>query len=308
MRNRLRIFFAVFFCFVIYLNLSAQSEIVAEFPIKIERNKTMIPVTIGNTGPLKLILDSGMASDGILLFDIEKVETSAFDRLTEYDIQGAGGGSGSKTLVADSASFYINKTKFEDQQVIILTSNTFKGFPTDGVIGYSILGHYTVKIDYDTEIMTLYKPGMYPPDNSWEELPIYFKDNMIPWTDAQVVIKNEEPITLSMYIDYASGEAIELLVRDNNKFTMPDETEDVFLGRGLSGDVHGKRGFISKIILGKYELQNVKASFAPAEIRSKQKNADGVLGNNTFRRFNVVFDYADKKMFIKPNKYFELPF
>lgn len=42
-------------------------------------------------------------------------------------------------------------------------------------------------------------------DDGWKVIPLYFKNNSIPWIDASVVIKDEKPVFLSMYIDYAAG-------------------------------------------------------------------------------------------------------
>jgi len=79
--------------------------------------------------------------------------------------------------------------------------------------------------------------------------------------------------------------------------------EEVYLGRGLSGDIMGKRGIIAKVIIGPYELKNVTAAFADAAVRSKQRGADGVIANNLLRRFNLIFDYAGKKLYLKPNSH-----
>jgi hypothetical protein len=97
-------------------------------------------------------------------------------------------------------------------------------------------------------------------------------------------------------------------MKPGQKFNLPAETEDYYLGRGLSGDINGKKGKISKVIIGQYELGNVNAAFAPAEVRSKQKGADGVISNNLLRRFNLIFDYSNRKMYIKPNSFFKEPF
>jgi len=82
----------------------------------------------------------------------------------------------------------------------------------------------------------------------------------------------------------------------------------VHIGRGLSGDIYGKTGNISKLIIGPYELNNVIASFAPAEVRSKQENADAILGNRSLRRFNLIFDYSNKKLYLRSNTHFNDPF
>ena len=123
-----------------------------------------------------------------------------------------------------------------------------------------------------------------------------------------LVIEDEEPMLLSMYIDFAARDAIVLLEKPGMKFSLPEETVNKHLGTGLSGEIYGKTGKISKLILGPYEIHEVVAAFAPAEIRSKQDNADAILGNDSLRRFNLIFDYAGRKLYIKPNSFFNEPF
>jgi len=82
----------------------------------------------------------------------------------------------------------------------------------------------------------------------------------------------------------------------------------MLLGRGLSGDIYGKEGIISKLKIGSFELSEVIAKIAPAQVRSKQVGADAVIGNDALRSFNLIFDYSNKLLYIKPNKYFETKF
>ncbi len=121
-------------------------------------------------------------------------------------------------------------------------------------------------------------------------------------------MEGEEEIPVSLYIDLASGEAVEMLIHDGMLYNLPPGLEEVFLGRGLSGDVTGYRGKISSLRLGPYILKNVLAAFADAKVRSKQPGADGVLANNALRRFNIIFDYAHEKLYLKPNGHFAEPF
>lgn len=274
------------------------------FPIKIERNKTLLPVEIGGCGPLKILLDSGMGFDGLLLYNPDLKDSINFGQVIEVKVPGAGSGEPSTALMDTLASFSIGKMRFSDQKVILLQSDAYKGFPSDGVIGYSILGHYVTEIDYNKKKIILYDSANFTPDRSWQAIPLYFKNNPIPWIDVSIVVDKEKPITISTYIDLASGDAIELLEGEDMKFSLPKITEKDYLGRGLSGDVFGKKGKISKLIIGGYELKEVATSITPKKIRSKQKNADGILGNDSLRRFNLIFDYANRILWIKPNDYF----
>jgi len=288
--------------------LHAQNRILGTIPIELERNKTTVPVTVGTSGPLRLILDSGMDYDGVLLFHLESVDRSQFRDLREVRIGGAGQGPGSGALSDSAAAFSVGPMEFVNQRVTILTSDIYRGFPTDGVLGYSLLGHYAVEIDYDEGRMTLYEPSTFAPEPGWESLDLYFRDNRVPWMDIAVATAGEDPVRISTYIDFASGAALELLRRETNVFTLPEQTERKFLGRGLSGDIYGEEGRVSKVVLGPFTLENVNVALAPAEVRSRQEGADGIVGNDALRRFNVIFDYAHLKIHLRPNRYFSEPF
>ena len=116
------------------------------------------------------------------------------------------------------------------------------------------------------------------------------------------------PVQIACYIDYASSEAVELLLKPDQKFAVPNAMKEVYLGRGLSGDINGRIGKIAKVIIGPHEITNVPAAFVAAEVRSKQNGADGVIANNLLRRFNLIFDYARRKLYVKPNSHFLEPF
>ncbi len=69
--------------------LMAENKVLAEIPIELARNPTVIPVTVGSSGPVRLVLDTGMPYDGILLYDTAKVDLTQFDHLVEVQIGGA---------------------------------------------------------------------------------------------------------------------------------------------------------------------------------------------------------------------------
>jgi hypothetical protein len=277
-------------------------------PFKVERNRTLVSVTIGNVVVPNILLDTGFPSDGLFIYSPKYRELLDLGRAREIRMAGAGSGAASKASVIDSAEFTLGDIEMKNQRLLVLQSDTFKGFPSNGIIGYSVFGHYVTKLDYDQQTMTLFDSDEARIDDSWAVIPLFFKGNKIPWVDIAVVINDEQPITLSTYIDYAAGDAIVFLERPGMKLRIPGETADVYIGRGLSGDIYGKTGRISKLVIGPFELKDVKASFAPAEVRSKQKNADAVLGNRSLSRFNLIFDYARKKLYLKPNAGFDKPF
>jgi hypothetical protein len=277
-------------------------------PLTVSGSRSLVSARVGDVVIPDLLLDTGFASDGLLIYNPDYRKTLDLEEALEITIRGAGSGEGSKALMLEQADFTLGNITMTDQRIIVLQSDTYRGFPSNGVIGHSIFGHYVTALDYDQNTMTLYQAEEMKIDESWTAVPLYFKDNMIPWLDTSVVIDKEKPVMLSMYIDFAAGDAVLILEKPGMKVRLPKETEQAYLGRGLSGDIHGKTGYISKLVIGPHALNRVKASFADAAVRSKQKNADAILGGGALRRFNLIFDYAREKLYLKPNKHFDAPF
>jgi len=216
-----------------YVPAAAQNRLVAEIPIELAHNKTIIPVTVGDS-TLRLILDTGMPYDGVLVFGTDRVDVRRFPNLARAQIGGAGQGSASAALHDPSAGFSIGSLRFDAHPLTILTTDAFNGFPTDGVIGYSLLGHYAVELDHDAGVMRLYEPATFTPGSEWASVDTHFRGNQVPWVDFRVSTAGEPAVQLAGYVDCASGEALELLDREVNVFRAPATTGERLLGRGLS--------------------------------------------------------------------------
>lgn len=277
-------------------------------PIKTERNKTLVTVKVGGVVIPDIIFDTGLAYDALMIYNTAYLDSLNLTGSVVVNLGGAGTGGTQTALMVQSSEFSIGNAVMKNQPLIVFQSDIYKGFPSNGIIGYSVFGHYVTEFDYDNKTLTLYEKNEKVIDDSWTPVPIYFKENRVPWIDASVVIDNNAPVTLSMYIDFAAGDPVLLLEKPSMKFSLPKETEDYYIGRGLSGDIYGKKCTVTKLIIGNYELNSVTAFIADDAARSKQKNADAVLGNGSLMRFNIIFDYENKLLYLKPNSHFNEKF
>lgn len=203
----------------------------------------------------------------------------------------------------DSTTLFIGGHEFTGQMVIVSQSGTTQQFQTDGVIGYTLFGEFSVEIDYDELVIRLYDPEELSPDSTWHAIRLELQE-MIPFLETAVSIAGEDPVPVRTYIDLAAREPLELLVKPDMKFILPENlTEEIYLGTGLSGDIYGRKGIVTRLEIGPYMLHDVPTDFPPAEVRSKQRGADAILGNNAIRRFNVIFDYTRSILYLKENKH-----
>ncbi len=273
---------------------------VVRVPYMPSRERVVLPVTIGRSRPLRILLDSGMGYDGLLVYNPALRDSLALPHARRARIGGAGAGPGQSARTSESATFRVGTLTLRGQRVTVLEGDAFAGFPTDGVTGYSLLGHYRVGIDRARREVTLGPFGAPPPDSTWTALPLELKANGTPWVTLVASVEGRDSLALACYVDLASGESLELLTGPAQRFATPAGLEDVVLGRGLSGDVHGGRGRMAWVRLGPHRLDAVRAAFTPAAVRSKQAGADAVIGAGLLARFDVVFDYAAHALYVRP--------
>jgi hypothetical protein len=269
----------------------------------VHRNKVMVPVRVNGSRPLRLILDSGMGFEGVLLFRPGLRDSIGATRLFSARIPGAGGGPPSEAFVADSLTLQVGDVRIGGQRVIVLADTAMAHGPNDGVIGYTLLGRYTLELDYGRRVITMHDSSTFRPAPGWTALPLTFNERNLPFLEVAAVVKAGPPAKYKAYVDFASSETIEFLVRPGMRFEVPADAKEVVLGRGLSGVIHGKRAAIAKLVIGGHVLKGLTAAFTPAEIRSKAQSADAVLSNGALCRFDVVFDYARKRLLVRPNNH-----
>lgn len=287
---------------VLYFTACGQSRRPDGIPISLVRGTTHLTVTVGDIEVPDILVDSGMPFDGLMVYNPRFAELLDLDNAVQVRVRGAGSGGYATALMVDSATFSIGDMPFSGQRLLMLQGDAFSGFPSNGIIGNSLFGHFAVEFNYDENLMRLHDPDSVVTDSSWSELPLYFKDNSIPWLDVSIAIDSAgTPLKITAYIDFASGDPIELLEREDAPFTTPEDAKNAYLGRGLSGDIQGKTTVVHELIIGGYTLPDITASFAPAAVRSRQQDADGIIGNGALQYFNLIFNTKYSRLFIKPN-------
>jgi hypothetical protein len=290
------------------LALARTSPASKTIPFELIRNKIILPLRMNDSRVLKVILDTGMPSQGVLLFDPDLADGVELTDAKRYEIRGAGQGETSYALRVEDMTLYLGKIDFPHQSLMILQNDTMHSFPTDGVVGNILFGSSAVKIDYDTRVITLLDRADNDADSEWEVIDLRFNQQGIPFIDAFVSVLGDDFVGVNLYIDSASSEALELLIRPEMKFPLPRQLEDRYLGRGLSGDIYGKFGRVKKFKIGSFTLHDIPSTFPQAEVRSRQQGADGILCNRALQRFNLIFDYAGKKLYLRPNQTYLSPF
>lgn len=201
-------------------------------------------------------------------------------------------------LTIDSLNFHINNYE-------LLTS--VYGIPIDGIIGYSVLSRYIVKLNYDSLYIEFYNTGSirYPRDGFMMR-PLISKLPVVPGR-----IQDNNTIASRFYFDSGAGLSLLLsedFARDSSIISSkrkPVETQ----GEGLGGKLDMKLTVVRELKFGPYKFRNVPTFIFEDEYNvTSYPFLGGLIGNDFLRRFNVIFNYESREFYLSPNSHFREKF
>lgn len=275
-------------------------------------NLVIVPVEVNGT-PLSFVLDTGVSTP--ILFNISDKDSIQINEVSEITIQGLGEGEPIQALRSRNNSFRLGGIENRSQRLYVVLDKSLNfspslGIPVHGIIGYDLFRDFVVEMNYSSRNLKFYDPELYVSKKrkKSQELPLTLIRKKA-YIDGEVFLKDDESVSVRMLLDTGSSDAIWLL--ENEDIQIPDNFYEDFLGRGLGGDVFGKRTRVKSMKLGNFALKNAKAAFPDKESFNAIKNLgnrNGSLGGEVLKRFNIIFDYPNQKISLRKNRNFNAPF
>jgi len=283
-------------------------------PFKLINNLIFIPIKV-NGAELNFLLDTGV--EQTILLSLEDKGDVNFFNVKKIKLKGLGSNEAIEGL--KSSGNVMDMKGFIDKQhdlYIVLDENfnfsTHIGIPVNGIIGYHFFKNNLVAIDYAHKKIIIYNDEKKIRKKlmaNFNEIPITIEKNK-PYLNTEIAI-GQNAATAKLLLDVGNSDALWLFPNEEKQITIPIANFQDYLGRGFSGEIHGNRAKISRINFGKYEFRNPIIAFPDsASIKSVNmvKDRTGSVGAEILKRFNIVFDYRNKKIYIKNNSNFSLPF
>jgi Aspartyl protease len=201
-------------------------------------------------------------------------------------------------LKIDSLNFHINDYS-------LLTS--VYGEQIDGIIGYSVINRYILKIDNDSLNLSFFTKGsiryprggylLKPTINQLAAQDLRVKDNRTIYTKQLFDIG----AGLCMILSKEFAEDSMLFDRKKRKWIKQAE--------GIGGKVDMELTVLKEAKIGPYKFRNVPVFiFDDVNNITSYPYMGGILGNDLMRRFNVIVNYAAGDIHLLPNKHFGDPF
>ncbi len=197
-------------------------------------------------------------------------------------------------LVIDSLNFHIN-----DYQIL----TAVYGEQIDGIIGYSVLSRYILKINYDSLNIEFWSQGSmkYPRGG-------YLLKPLIATLPIQTARIRDETIVNSRFLyDMGAGLCL-MLSTDFIRDSMFLDKKRKFYTKeaeGLGGKIDMQMTVIREVKIGPYRFKNVPIYvFVDTFNVTSYPYLGGLIGNDLLRRFNVIMNYDKRDIHITPNTHF----
>ncbi|NQU88300.1 MAG: retropepsin-like domain-containing protein [Mariniphaga sp.] len=237
---------------------------------KTASNLIIIPVTINDSDTLNFILDTGVRFP--IITELPFVNKLNLNYLMPVELKGLGEGVSLTAYRSGNNQMKIEGLVANNQEVQMIIDENFQishmlGMPVHGLIGFNLFKDYIVKIDYINEKLTLYRPEHYRYRDKKRDiiLPLYFEGNK-PFVRTSIVTEDYTEIPVKLLVDTGASDALWLSENSDERLELPDNHIETFLGRGLSGDLFGKKGRIDGIWVGPLILSKPIVAFPNSEL------------------------------------------
>lgn len=283
-------------------------------PFKFINNLIFIPIKV-NGIELNFLLDSGVQET--ILFSMEDKKEVSFFNVEKITLRGLGSEESIEGLKSGNNTLEVKGLKYTNHLLYIVLDQSFNlsyhiGIPVNGIIGYNFFKSNLVEINYERKRITVYRDKQKirkKIENKFQHVPITIERSK-PYITGSLVLNSVE-IPVKLLIDIGNSDALWLFQNDSKMIKIPEKNFEDYLGKGFSGDVEGRRALIKKFTMSKFEFYNPIIAF-PDTISIRHvtmvKDRSGSVGSEILKRFTVVFDYPNQKMFLKKNGSFYTPF
>ncbi|RYY59090.1 MAG: signal protein PDZ [Chitinophagaceae bacterium] len=201
-------------------------------------------------------------------------------------------------LVVDSLNYHVNDYS-------MLTS--VYGEQVDGIIGYSLLSRYIIRINYDDTIIQICSPGTFRYPNGG----YLFKPQLSTLPTQFARVKDEHTINARFLHDIGAGVCL-MLSKDFTEDSALLQKKRKLLpkeGEGVGGSIRMDVTVVKELKIGPYRFRNIPTYiFDDTYNVTSYPALGGLIGNDIFRRFNVIFNYPKRDIHLIPNSHFRDPF
>lgn len=274
---------------------------VEAIPFELVRNLIVVQLKINNHGPYNFVLDTGVGY--MLITEPSLIDTLGIKSSRIVKIYGLGGSQESEACITGPLNIEMPGLVGSDINAALFTKDQFglsayAGCTIHGLLGYEFFSQLAVKINFARSELVVSAPKNMRYYRRSVRLPITIEDRK-PYLSANVTFANGTTKLSKLVIDLGAGHFISMenLAKDN---VLQPNRISADLGVGITGTLTGYLSRVKAVELGKYTVKNVIAAFPDDSKIIPSVPRDGNLGIGLLKKFNVILDYPNNAIYLKP--------
>ena len=280
---------------------------VATIPFEFQKTHFFIKVTTAKSDTLHFIFDTGSTGTTIDSLTAEKAGVDKLNRSTVFVDSYAGT---KRQIMAIGQQLKIKDLELKDIGLVFNDLSWLSetvGRKVDGIIGYDVLSRYVTQLDFDHKNIILFDQISAVDTTGYTGIPFEFKRGvMIPRFPVTIALANGSSYTGQVMFD--TGNAYPLLV--NSSFSNFHKL-NTSIGKTYSSNVNGAKalvGTIKSLSFSGFDLGKMDVRLMVDDKAAPSATSLGGMGIEIIKRFNVILDYTNKKLYFKPNQTFNAAF
>ncbi|MCP5117158.1 MAG: clan AA aspartic protease, partial [bacterium] len=279
-------------------------------PFDFSGNLLYLEANIGASRPMMFLLETGA---GMSLVDEESAKELELATVETVQVAGAGGQATSVNVV-EIPHLTIGGLSADGARVAAASLRHLWGSTgrrIDGLLGFDVLSHYVVELDYLRQMATFHKPAGFTYNGTGERLPFTLEFGALIHIEATIVQNGAAPVTDKFAVDTGAGGLAALILtgpfaaEHNLRGTLVHPVGGLGLGGASSADI----GRVDELRIGSVSIEQPLTMFSrdTAGFLS-MPGRGGVMGNEVLRRFKTIIDYSRQQLILEPNASLTDPF
>ena len=274
-------------------------------PFKMHNGKPLMELEI-NGKKSTMMIDNGVLWDEIWLFGSPLVEELQLKPLDTATIGGSGEGDPTQAYFSKNLTLKFDDIIFHEQPVLVSppAAGFYGMFPgADGQLCNTFFRHFIVEFDFINNEVILHSPEQFnysgsgcTLDMTSDEVGRYSVPFALETLDGKVYNDRVD-------IDFGGSSPLKIALNTKHAISLPSEAKKTNNSSGAQGKISEYKGKIKSMTIGDYTFDNLTVKF-----EDEETNNLGVIGLPLFMKFNIIFDYFNNKIYLKPNDNFNKSF
>jgi hypothetical protein len=286
-----------------------------EIPFEYTNNFIILTVRFQGILPLKFVFDTG--AENTIITKREITDALQVPYVHTFRVAGS-------DLKEPQEAYLIRKIRLDIidrayapmEDILVLAEDYFKfeeyaGIEVHGILSANAFSRFNIRINYQRHIITLYERASFKLPAGFTAYPIETYRSKL-YINTQLEITRDTVVPVRLLLDTGAGLPLLLFSNTHEMLHPPANAIISNIGMGLGGYIEGYTGRIEKIMLDPFFQQGVVTYFQELDTTVVDMeylhHRNGLLGNMILNRFQVIIDYHDDKLYLKPTRHYREAF